>query len=278
MSDLEIILLEKKLSYQRRYDTIAHDFLDIEREAGPEAPFDVTISDYRTLDNLIDEAKKQISEIKLDKPFSEYTKKESLSVLKTIDKVIKDKGFEYQKTTLLNQCLKTKRLDCKHYSTIYLTIADVLKLPLNAVIVPSHIFIRWHFDENNYINWETTNAKRRSDKEFKSICNISDVSIKKGVFLKSLSREETYCIVHENKGISLNYLNKYLETIENYNEAIKLNPRDSSLFNNKGTALHHLKKYKEAIEYYDKALELDPKYTNARENKELALKLLNQAN
>lgn len=132
---------------ERTGGTIAHDFLDIETELG------VTDSDYQILDDIIVEAQKRI-EVK-----PEYTKVEAIDVLKTIDDTLKDMGFEYQSNPLLNHGLKTKQINSNHYSAIYLAIADTLKLPLKVVNASGHVFVRWHFDDGKYVNWETTNAE-----------------------------------------------------------------------------------------------------------------------
>lgn len=308
---LEDLLPEKRLGLNRKYDTIAHHFLDIEAETDFETDdYNVIDSDYQVLDNIIDEARERISEIKLNKPFTEYNEEEAIGILKTISEIFKNLGFQYQETHLLNDGLKNKKSNCKYYTMTYLGIADVLDLPLKAVIVPRHLFVRWHFDGDGYINWETTAAEERSDEHYELGYDISEISVEKGVFLRSLDKKEAYSAVYDSKGITLWDLGRYHEAMENHDKSIELNPNcpfpynnkgitlhmfreyeeaircyDTALeldsnapftYNNKGVALYRLGEYEKAIENYDRALELDPNYNTAIDNKQKALAKLNE--
>ena len=51
----------------------------------------------------------------------------------------------------------------------------------------------------------------------------------------------------------------YNEAIQDYSNAIELDPKNSSYLNNRGDVLYNLKRYEEAIQDYSKAIELDPK-------------------
>lgn len=246
---------ERKLSY----DTIAHEVLDIEAGMG------VTMADYFVLDEIIDEAKEKITE----KP--DYTKKEAIAILKTIDKIIDGKGFAKEENLLLNKGLKDKKLDCDNRTIVYLAIADILNLPLKAVNAPRHAFVRWHSGEDKYFNWETMAAEERSDSHYIKKYNLSDVSIKNGALLTSLSRKETYSFAYRIKGIVLDNRKQYWKAIENYNKALEFNPNDPAVHNNKGIALYSLKKYGKALKSLEKALELNPNYALAYSAKGLVL-------
>jgi len=255
---LEALVSRKKAPY----NTIAHDFLDIEGELG----FEVTNFDYQVLDDIIDEAKKRI------KVKSEYTEEEAVNILKTIGELLEDKSFRLQLNDLLSHGLKSKGIDCDNYSMIYLGIADVLNLPLKVVKAPKHVFIRFYLNKDEYINWETTRAFRFFDRDYKLEFNISDVAEEKGVFLKSLSREETYSLVYNTGGNALFKLGKYKKAFESYDKALKLDPNYSEAHNNRGTALVYLERYEEAIQSYNKALELDPNYPEAYCNRGIILR------
>jgi tetratricopeptide (TPR) repeat protein len=62
------------------------------------------------------------------------------------------------------------------------------------------------------------------------------------------------------------------DSIQDYEEAIKLNPDYVAAWNNKGIALRALKKYDAAIVCFEKALKIDKKYVAAWNNKGTALK------
>jgi tetratricopeptide (TPR) repeat protein len=226
----------------------------------------------QVLDNLIDESKERIDKIKLDKSFTEYTEEEAVDVLKIIDWVLKNKGFTYQRGILLNTGLKTKKIDCDDNSIIYLGIADVLNLPFKLVEVPHHAFVRWHFDEDNYFNWETTCSSKRLDYIYKSKYGIPEISIKKGVYLKSLNTKETYSIVYGNKGLALFMAERDKEAIKALNKSLELNPKSVLAYGVKGDSLCYLRKYDKAIGCYNKMLELHPKHAFALKRRKYAIR------
>lgn len=66
-------------------------------------------------------------------------------------------------------------------------------------------------------------------------------------------------------------IKKYQKIIEQYDDALKLNSKDTISWNNKGTALVELGKYKEAMGCFNMSLELDPKNAAAWHNKAVSL-------
>ncbi len=264
---LEEVMKETKDRFG--YNTIAHDFLDIEGKAG----FRVTASDYLLLDEIIDDAKERIDKIKLDKPFAEYEDDEAIAVLEKIDDVLKDKKITYVENELLSRGFQTKKLDCDNCSVIYLSVAEVVGLPLKAVNLPEHMFVRWYFDDGCYLNWETMKRDARSDDYYKKLGNLSESSIKTGYFLKGINKKKVYAEAYNGIGIVLRQSGEYEKAIKNYDKALKLNPHSSLAYNNKGFALGHLERYGEAIECFDKALEICPGYERVIINKKKAERL-----
>jgi tetratricopeptide (TPR) repeat protein len=55
--------------------------------------------------------------------------------------------------------------------------------------------------------------------------------------------------------------------IEDYDEAIRLNPNDAEAYFNRGNAYHNLNKKKRAIEDYDKAIRLNPQFAETYHNR-----------
>ena len=67
-----------------------------------------------------------------------------------------------------------------------------------------------------------------------------------------------------------------MEAISDYDEAIRLDPKDAIAYNNRGLAKSELGKYLEAISDYDEAIRLDPKDAAARTNREHAQRELRE--
>jgi serine/threonine protein kinase len=79
-----------------------------------------------------------------------------------------------------------------------------------------------------------------------------------------------------NKGISLANLKHYIEAIECYDKAIKIDPKDLSAWYNKGVVLGELNRNQEGVECHKKVLEIDQKDIDAWYNKGVALGNLNR--
>jgi tetratricopeptide (TPR) repeat protein len=62
-----------------------------------------------------------------------------------------------------------------------------------------------------------------------------------------------------NSGLAKEDSQQFESAIEDYNEAIKLDPENADYFNQRGITKDKLKDYKGAIEDFDKAIELNPK-------------------
>jgi tetratricopeptide (TPR) repeat protein len=64
--------------------------------------------------------------------------------------------------------------------------------------------------------------------------------------------------------------------IDDYDEAIRINPKDAVAYFNRGTTYHSLNKKKRAIEDYDQAIRLNPEYADAYHNRGTTYRVLGQ--
>ncbi|SRR6266852_3034376 len=78
----------------------------------------------------------------------------------------------------------------------------------------------------------------------------------------------TYTIVNVNR------IKKYEEALNAVEEALRLNPSSSTLWNNKGNTLYNLKRYEEALQAYEEALCFDSSDAIMWNNKGGTLKAL----
>ena len=67
---------------------------------------------------------------------------------------------------------------------------------------------------------------------------------------------------YNKKGLALSNLNKYEDAIKCFDELIKLNKNDASVYLKKGLALKNLNRLDEALIFYDKAIKLRSKLFN----------------
>lgn len=133
------------------YATIGHAVLAMERGLGAHE------GDVATLESILAEARKHI------RLQASYTREQAAATLKTIDALLKSAGYTYKSEDLLSAGLRTRTIDCDLYSTLYLSIAETLNLPLKTVGMPRHMFVRWKFDDGSYLNWEATSGFEAKD-------------------------------------------------------------------------------------------------------------------
>lgn len=163
--------------------------------------------------------------------------------------------------------------DCYNIGAIYLSIADILNLPLYSVQIPNHLFLRWYIDETNYFDWEATKGKRSNDYSYTILSGIkpNDSVVKNCVYFRKLSRVENFSIRYillgnfiiqdaeiQNIDKKVDYYNKALLY---FRKALASNPNFGVVNNNIGIAYEKLgdtmlKKHSRsmAIEYYNSAI------------------------
>jgi tetratricopeptide (TPR) repeat protein len=231
---------------------IAFDFLDMEKSfgAGP--------SHFERISGLIAKAKERL-------PLrSAYTRDEALAVLKSIDSLLKGEGFVFKDNFLLCKGLDKKTIDCDNYCAIYTAIAEVLKIPIVPVYAPNHSFVRFYLDDGVYVNWETTKSATYDDNYYIRILKVSDVSLKKGVYLKTLGRNEFIGVEFNNIGAYLMSSKKFVEAVPYFNSALRYYSKFSSAYHNRGTAFYALKRTRNALDDLLAARDLDPNRTSTR--------------
>ncbi len=76
-----------------------------------------------------------------------------------------------------------------------------------------------------------------------------------------------YAEAHNNRGVSLQELKRYVEALASYDQALALRPDYAEAHNNRGVALQELKHYDAALASYDKALAIAPDYAAACNNR-----------
>jgi tetratricopeptide (TPR) repeat protein len=95
-------------------------------------------------------------------------------------------------------------------------------------------------------------------------------------FDEAIKLNPNYADVYRDRGLAYYYLKQYERAIEDYNKALELNPEYTLAYNNRGIAYRELKQYEKAIEDYNKALELNPEYASAYNNRGIAFRNLKQ--
>lgn len=297
--------------YEPKYNTIGHMALRIECEAYGKIP------NYEDLDNIISKVAEKL-ELK-----NSYSRQDALNTLDTLSQLLFQNKFVYvdRRSSLTDSLVLTKlndkdiekilnpkekeyvtshpteqfyRADCFSKSFLFVSIGEALGLPIHAALAPRHVFVRWHFPDGPYINWETTSNKSFPDSFYIENRKISAESVKNGVYLKSLSTKEMLGMIYDNisryfaerklfdkalyfldkaleynpvqvsaydnKGIIFGRMGKYDTALGNFNKAIELNPLERLSHTYRGLTWSHKGDYEKAFDDFSKAIEIDPEF------------------
>lgn len=99
---------------------------------------------------------------------------------------------------------------------------------------------------------------------------LKDLSAEDLKFLKKLGVEAKFDQIHL-KGLMLNQMGNYKDSVRLYDIALKLDSSDSKAWFGKANALSGLDSFIEAVDCYDKTIALEPNFSYAYSNKALAL-------
>lgn len=163
-------------AHEREFFTLAHRVLDLEAQVSP-VPDDC----YEILDTILRAAAKDIAVT------DSSNETQALKALQTIERILQEHNFVCSIPIFLVNTL-TEGLtaqpivpavigmpenagrrthieahlaepffhaDCDIFSLLYLSIGELLRLPIRMVEAPKHNYIRWDLDDFTYVNWET---------------------------------------------------------------------------------------------------------------------------
>ncbi|MGC8940987.1 MAG: tetratricopeptide repeat protein, partial [Candidatus Nanoarchaeia archaeon] len=184
--------------------------------------------------------------------------------------LFKEQGFSYNDNFFLNKVLDDKKGSCEGLSTLYLALAEQLDLPIYGITLPEHVAVRWD-DSKFKRNIETTDEGIEVfDSDYRKKYNISQKSIKEGVYLRNLSKKEVVGWLLSNRGVAYADKGELDKAIQDFNKALELDPNFVEAYNNRGIAYAYKGEFDKAMQDWNKALELDPKYANAYYNRGIA--------
>jgi len=73
-----------------------------------------------------------------------------------------------------------------------------------------------------------------------------------------MSDFQDFAHAYENRGTTYNILQRYNDAIQNFNQAIRILPKDSQFHLKRGNSYNYLKQYQQAIRDYTEAIRLKP--------------------
>ncbi len=254
--------------YRSKFNTIAHEVLDIELE------HKLGTADYLRLDKIIGLAQENIPIVENN----EYAEKDiALLTLYAISDELDRYGFEYDRVRMLCYGLEQKRINCDCYSALYLAIGEALNLPLKMVRAPAHTFVRWQLNDDDYINWETTIGSQKDDEYYILRHNIAPRA--KGISsLKSLDviedRREILANAYVNSGVEWLRKCRLEIAIARFHEAIRRDPKYETPYYNIGLTYYHIGKTDVAIKWCREAIRINPNHIRSHAVLQSAYKIV----
>lgn len=136
---------------------------------------------------------------------------QALNILHTIDRVVRA-NYGFQERRLLFEGLAGGGLDCDLFTLIYISVGQRQNLPLKAVVVPRHTFVRYLLPGGGHINWETTLGRPEEDSFYrngdyqrasgsKAVFDL-DKAVAAGAYMRSLSPDEFLAVAYVNAAVA----------------------------------------------------------------------------
>lgn len=181
--------------------TIAHTVLELEADlgAGPK--------EVKRLNRVVNKASAEVAL----QPRGGQAR--AHHILRTIDRVVRS-NYGYQERRLFFEGLSGGGLDCDLFTIVYLAVAQRQHLPIKAVVAPRHSFVRWHFSNGQYLDWETTVGAPKDDSYYLSGDYLGetgpnsrsnydlDQAVAQGAYLRSLTPSEFMAVPYVNAGVA----------------------------------------------------------------------------
>jgi tetratricopeptide (TPR) repeat protein len=240
------------------YLTIAHNLLKLETEVlSSRQRMEFNLDEkIKVLNSLLSTC---VNRIGVQERATYFSVEEAKFILLQIDSVLAEQGYftcikvEYISQTLRRspksnfectlqagnsyrtQCLQNSdsiyKMDCDIGSFLYLSIAEVLQLPLKLIEVPKHNFVRWEFENGTYLNWDVNAIAAFSNDEYRqgrtpaSYIAFDSIQEKQNGYLKSKSLKQTMGYYSFVLGRNYKRQRNYTAAHYYYQLAIELQPQ-----------------------------------------------------
>lgn len=188
----------------------------------------------------------------------------------------------YNEDFLIDQLLDQKRGRCSGLVSLYLAIAEDLGLPLVAVCVPEHVFVRWDpwapaaeqfrekagwFSKPRAINIETTIAGKELENSGYRRMLRGKASLRgNNFYMRALTKREAVGLLLSPLGSALREQGRLDEAMAACQLAVKVNENDAEAWNNLGMVYRRQNALTAAREAYERAVEIFPGFAEAYNN------------
>lgn len=138
---------------------------------------------------------------------------------------------------LLSTYMRTRLGNCVSMPTLFMILAERVRLDASFVIAPLHVFIRFTHPERGLTNIETTSgAHFARDEWYRENMPVSDRAIENGVYMRALTKPEGIALLATTVLEYLKRERRYHDVVEVADVILRANPRDALTMVKKGTA------------------------------------------
>lgn len=167
---------------------------------------------------------------------------------------------------LLPRVLERRRGHCVGLSSLYVALSERAGLPLHAVRLPRHIFVRYD-DGFCRINIEPTRrGASYPDEYYVRRYDLSPDRVARGLYLGNLTKREFLIEILHNVGNYRYALGQVNAAIERVDRATQAHDAHAAAHLAKGFFHHRQGDYQRAIHEYRRAIEVDPELVPAHVN------------
>ena len=166
---------------------------------------------------------------------------------------------------LLNKVLDTMSGNCLGLTTLYWSIAEKLDLPLSAVIIPQHVFLRYYETKEKYHNIEATACGAEIEdaeyiKQTKKLIGdkIPLNSTPDKITFYVLSKKQFIGLILYNRGVDYSKRESFQNALSDFGSALKLYVDFHEAYKSRAGLYLKEEKFQEAISDLRKAMSIEP--------------------
>ena len=123
----------------------------------------------------------------------------AISILSQVHNVIIKMGWKYDVSSSLFNYLSEKKLNCVGFTSIYLSVAQILQLPMYPTNAPFHVFAIWELSPNEQVYWETTSGRESSISDLLIRYHIDQSSVSQKIYLTKIPIDSFIASYYINK-------------------------------------------------------------------------------
>lgn len=150
---------------------------------------------------------------------------------------------------LLSDYMRDKRGNCITMPFLFIILGQRLGLDVQPALAPLHVYMRFTDEQGNTRNVETTSGGYFArDVHYRKNFPITDLAVRNGVFMKTLTNQETVAVIAVVLVEELIDKKRYQEAMSVADLILKHYPKFVYAMVKKGTAAYHLLK----VDFYSK--------------------------